>query len=662
MKHFFYSRLSMGAIALVAMLVACSDDGSSDGVDNESISGVSQKGPFVSGSTVKIYELDGEKYAQTGKSFIGKITNDDGKFSVPHVTLAGRYALLEANGYYRDEVTGEKSEGTITLNALTDLGDRKNVNINLLTHLEYERALYLVGTGLSVKAAKKQAEAEVFNAFGIQGSFANSEDLDIFGKDDENAALLAFSVLMLSHLDDYGDKGGREARLTELLSNFAIDIEKDGTWDDEVIKAKIADWAQEEERWEELEYYENFHYLESIRSYIEEWDLGTVPDFEKYVRNFWYTNYGLGTCDKSREGEVMATKNEHSKTYGTQTRFICKGGAWVEASDIEKDSYKFAAGKDGEIKVGNVTKQNLKYDKKLMSWRYADELDTMLSQVCTQSIVGKRISGKGNNSYYCTVDGWVNLLGDWSWNVPKELRLNPEITYGVMTDSRDGKKYKTVKIGNMTWMAENLNYADSAATPSLKGRSWCYDDIEKNCDVGGRLYTWTAAVDSVKLYKDRSIECGAETFCTLPDTVHGICPPGWHLPSHDESYKLTEAVVGDDIYNCCLDEDGETEMSLSISKAFKSKGGWGENNGGTDIFGFSALPAGYKKRSYSSDWDNSSYFNSGIFAGFWIGGNVDKGKYMLLWMSFGERGEEFYETRYDIFATAAAFSVRCLKD
>ena len=231
------------AIFGLLLLAACGGDSSSGSsvqpepvaVKDKFISGVSQKGPFVSGSAVTLYELDGETYAQTGRNFTGKITTDDGKFSVPSVTIASQYALLEANGYFRNENTGEKSSGTITLNALTDLSDREKVNINLLTHLEYERALYLVGTGVSVSSAKKQAEGEILNAFGIKGEFANSEDLDIFSKGEGNAALLAFSVLMLRDLS--------EADLTVILTKFATDIEEDGSWDDETTKTKIADWA-----------------------------------------------------------------------------------------------------------------------------------------------------------------------------------------------------------------------------------------------------------------------------------------------------------------------------------------------------------------------------------------------------------------------------------
>ena len=165
----------------------------------------------------------------------------------------------------------------------------------------------------------------------------------------------------------------------------------------------------------------------------------------------------------------------------------------------------------------------------------------------------------------------------WNWDVSKECWFNLDITYDTMIDSRDGQTYKTVKIGDQTWMAENLNYSDSTTTPSLKGKSWCYNDEPKNCAVAGRLYTWTAAIDSVALYDGgNGVDCGYKKTCTLPAQVQGICPNGWHLPTSDEWTILFDAVGG----------------QSNAGKKLKAQTGWYSGGNGTNVFGFSALPAG----------------------------------------------------------------------
>ena len=122
---------------------------------------------------------------------------------------------------------------------------------------------------------------EALRSLGIseKGDF-NSEDLDIFSGGEGDAALLALSVLMLGGLEDKkGETEGSDnvAELTDRLTKFAIDIEKDGVWDDEEYKAKIADWVSWRDSWGGLN---------SIRREVETWNLGVVPNFEKYVRSF----------------------------------------------------------------------------------------------------------------------------------------------------------------------------------------------------------------------------------------------------------------------------------------------------------------------------------------------------------------------------------------
>jgi uncharacterized protein (TIGR02145 family) len=120
--------------------------------------------------------------------------------------------------------------------------------------------------------------------------------------------------------------------------------------------------------------------------------------------------------------------------------------------------------------------------------------------------------------------------------------VDSEIKGGVFTDSRDGKKYRTVKIGTQTWIAENLNYAASG--------SKCYDNKPENCAKYGRLYDWA--------------------------TAKNVCPSGWHLPSKSE-YETLDKYVGGEIV---------------AGKKLKAKRGWYENGNGTDEFDFSALPGG----------------------------------------------------------------------
>ena len=549
-------------VAVVVLLAACGDDPKVGGteedagiiaIENKTVSGVSQKGPFVNGSSVKLYEMDGETLAPTGKSFPGKIASDDGRFTVPSISLASQYALLEANGYFRNEITGDKSNGTITLNALTDLSGREKVNINLLTHLEYERALYLVRTGVKVSEAKKQAESEILDAFEIKGEFENSEDLDIFSSGDGNAALLAFSVLMLGNLT--------EADLTERLTNFATDVEQDGKWDDEKTKAIIADWASGMSLADGLA---------GIRNNIAGWNFSNeVPAFEKYVDNFWWQNYGLGTCDKEREGEVLQNTNTRSARYGED--FICRNNIWWD-NPIER--YGLAFGSDAAAKTRELTKENY---------------------------------------------------------------LNPKFIakYGSMIDSRDQKSYKTICIGKQEWLAENLNYADSVKTPSLIGKSWCYGNYANNCDVAGRLYSWTAAMDSVKT----NTSCAPGSSCSVvsagsPTLVQGICPDGWHLPSIDEWNSLITTVGGE-------------ETAGKVLKSIKGWSKFGIEN--TDAFGFSALPAGY--------YDYGYFGRGGFSALFWSSTEYDSdGAYsMNLYSNYD--GATLFNGDKNF-----AFSVRCLRD
>ena len=397
------------------------------------VSGVSQKGPFLSGSRVLIREMeDGRTLMQTGNSFNGKILNDKGEFKIKARMLVSQYVMLEASGYYRNEITGENSSSELTLFAITDVNDRNTVNINLLTHLEYERVIYLVTQKkMKVQAAKKQAQKEVLDLLDIDATdFSNSEDLNIAGGSDEDGALLAFSIIL------QGDRS--VSLLSELLQKIANDMEEDGKWDNTSMRASLADWAAQKELDGKMV---------NIRKNVTNWKLSSiVPNFEKHIHNFWTTEYGLGKCSSENEGKILQNSNKLSQTKGSY--FICKSGKWTSASSIEYDTDHWTAGKDGDCKTGDVNSKNCYvYENKI--WRSGNSNDcTLKLRGCTalrQDTVGL---GSDKIWYKCDAKTWrvaTNIEKDTAtWGAGKfdgEVRVG-QVNKGI---------YYIYEIGKKTW-------------------------------------------------------------------------------------------------------------------------------------------------------------------------------------------------------------------
>ena len=329
-----------------------------------SLEGYTQKGPFLKGSTVYLYELsDGRTLRQTNGNFMSYITSDDGRYRFNARDLVSQYAMVVVDGNYRNEVTGAKSTRPIRLRAITDVTARSSANVNLLTNLEYERVYYLVTQKkMKVKNAKKQAQAEIFAAFHIDttGFSKSSEDLDVFGTSDADAALLAISIIL------QGDRD--ETDLSVLLTEISDDLATDGKWDgpgSDSIRAEIADSVMSRDEQGMFATY---------RGNVAGWGLGggNVPDFEKFIRKFWSGEFGLGVCGDSKNpvGTVKHVSNSKSRYYaktyidttgvGGKTRFICvdaDSAKWRKAEDMEKDRFNWNPEntEDGKLLDGQVT-------------------------------------------------------------------------------------------------------------------------------------------------------------------------------------------------------------------------------------------------------------------------------------------------------------------
>ena len=170
----------------------------------------------------------------------------------------------------------------------------------------------------------------------------------------------------------------------------------------------------------------------------------------------------------------------------------------------------------------------------------------------------------------------------------------------AFTDPRDGKTYKSVRIGTQIWMAENLNYHGEDGHLGL-----CYDKKPENCQKYGRLYDWSEAMDlDREKYNNAMWEKG--------NVKHqGICPQGWYLPNNKEWTELMNFLISNKKDVSYIKDDGE--YYSNAGKYLKAKSGWTEweckfterkeDDRGrvkiiehdyciTDEYGFAALPGG----------------------------------------------------------------------
>lgn len=199
---------------------------------------------------------------------------------------------------------------------------------------------------------------------------------------------------------------------------------------------------------------------------------------------------------------------------------------------------------------------------------------------------------------------------------PASLDTVPEIdpcgNVGLyeICDSRDGKHYDYVTIGKQTWFKRNLNYETEG--------SWCPDNHEENCKLYGRLYQWNVA---------------------------NSCPEGWHLPSMREFTTL---------YSYISSRLGNKE---GVGTSLKVIVGWNEDVDdnfprGTNRFGFSAKPAGYRD-------DRGNFLLLGEEANFWTSNEIvgdDRAAYWNLYY-----GNQDFIGSY-VGLKSSAMSVRCIKN
>jgi len=195
----------------------------------------------------------------------------------------------------------------------------------------------------------------------------------------------------------------------------------------------------------------------------------------------------------------------------------------------------------------------------------------------------------------------------------------------------DGNTYKTVTIGNQTWMAENLkttHYPDGTEIPEVtecedwqslgtNSEAFCFYENNSQNQYGG-YYTYEAAVKA--------------------------CPKGWHLPTKDEWDEL-------EIY---LYNNG---FNGAEGTALKATSGWKDNGNGNDVFGFTALPNGRRYKNMLSSNCIGQFYNVGDIGSWWTSTKYDNNFIYYRWLS--SSSEDFKEGQE---VKKTGFSVRYVKD
>jgi len=214
----------------------------------------------------------------------------------------------------------------------------------------------------------------------------------------------------------------------------------------------------------------------------------------------------------------------------------------------------------------------------------------------------------------------------------------PAPVTGTFTDSRNGKVYKTVKIGDQWWMAENLAWLPSVSPPSEGSITapCCYVYDYSGSDVSaakattnystyGVLYNWPAALT--------------------------VCPAGWHLPSDAEWTTLTNYLIDNGYgYQGSGEDIAKSMASTTFWNSYTTPGTPGNDPASNNSSGFSGLPGGFRgyDGSFSDVGNKGAWWSSTMYS-------LNSAWFLTLlcgWLPI-YRGYTYLEVGY---------SVRCLRD
>jgi len=298
--------------------------------------------------------------------------------------------------------------------------------------------------------------------------------------------------------------------------------------------------------------------------------------------------------------------NSNGTAYGNEIEFTTQSNLpIVSTTDIINITENTATG------GGNVTSQG--------------SSSVTAKGICWNTLPNPTVSnnstndGSGQGNFLSTLDNlapgstyFVRAYATNSYGTSygNEIVFSTEINIqtGSVIDTRDGKSYNTVKIGNQWWMSENMAYSGIT--------SYVYNDDANNEAIYGRLYSRGA--------------------------ISTICPNGWHIPSKSEFVQLTNYL-----------NNSSVGWLSSVGGKLKETGTthWNSpNTGATNVSQFSALPGGMKDQ-------NGNYISLGEKAFFWTR-TTSQGDNIQMYMDLAFDSETVHVAYWSV----GYRSCRCVKD
>jgi uncharacterized protein (TIGR02145 family) len=223
------------------------------------------------------------------------------------------------------------------------------------------------------------------------------------------------------------------------------------------------------------------------------------------------------------------------------------------------------------------------FSQDVIRLKNGNEIKAYVKEIETEVIKYKRFDNPEGPSYSLQKSEISVII--YANGTRDEFDVLPGYTNGTFTDARDGKTYKTVIIGNQTWMAENLAYK------ATKG-CWAYDDNEANVAKYGYLYNW--------------------------ETAKTVCPVGWHLPSEAEFIAMIQHLGGKKEAPAKLKSATGWAVRVENDSLTAKQNAWQAKNcivadgNGNNESGFSALPGGWRggPKAYSKIGENGYWWSA----------------------------------------------------